>query len=54
MLTYGVLQIGSAWFFGARFDLAFQQLKAGNLRPPKSHEERSSLLAGHTAVRDEL
>lgn len=32
MLT--VLQMGFAWYMGARFDLAWQELKKGNFRPP--------------------
>ncbi|KKK19626.1 hypothetical protein P175DRAFT_0500930 [Aspergillus ochraceoroseus IBT 24754] len=31
-----VLMIGTAWLMGARFDLAWQEIKSGNFRPPKA------------------
>lgn len=31
-------QIGTAWFLGARFDLAWQELRSGNFRPPTKRE----------------
>ncbi|EAW10998.1 bifunctional farnesyl-diphosphate farnesyltransferase/squalene synthase [Aspergillus clavatus NRRL 1] len=30
-----IVMIGFAWYFGARFDLAWQELRKGNFRPPK-------------------
>jgi farnesyl-diphosphate farnesyltransferase len=36
-------QIGAAWFFGARFDLAIKSLTDGSLFPPSSPEEAQSL-----------
>jgi len=44
-------QIGSAWFFGARFDLAFAEIKKGNFRAPRPNEAHK-VLESH--VRDEL
>ncbi|KAK4545489.1 Delta(24)-sterol C-methyltransferase [Oleoguttula mirabilis] len=38
-----ILMIGAAWFFGARFDLAFGALKNGNFLPPKTPQEVSSV-----------
>ncbi|CZT24537.1 probable squalene synthetase [Ramularia collo-cygni] len=35
--------IGLAWFFGARFDLAFQSIKSGNLMPPKNVGEAAAM-----------
>jgi len=32
-----VVQIGVAWLFGARFDLAIDQLRQGNFRAPSTH-----------------
>ncbi len=32
-----LLQLGAAWLMGARFDLAFQELKKGDLRTPQSN-----------------
>ncbi|KAK4635313.1 putative squalene synthase [Fulvia fulva] len=46
--TLGVitfLMIGAAWFFGARFDLAFAELRKGNLSPPKGKGIISSTIA---------
>jgi farnesyl-diphosphate farnesyltransferase len=40
-----VLQIGTAWFFGARFDLAFKSLKEGNILPPKDAAPVQSVLS---------
>ncbi|KGQ00656.1 farnesyl-diphosphate farnesyltransferase [Paracoccidioides lutzii Pb01] len=37
------LQIFAAWLFGARFDLAFKQLKQGNFRPPPRFLEHQEL-----------
>ncbi|KAL3469424.1 isoprenoid synthase domain-containing protein [Aspergillus californicus] len=33
-----LVMIGTAWALGARFDLAWQELTSGNIRPPKSIE----------------
>lgn len=33
-------QIGFAWYFGARFDLAWQELRKVNFRPPKHLRDR--------------
>ena len=40
-LSLGILklieqQIGLAWFFGARFDLAFKSIKEGNFKSPQN------------------
>ncbi|KAH8429041.1 bifunctional farnesyl-diphosphate farnesyltransferase/squalene synthase [Aspergillus melleus] len=32
-----VLMIGVAWYLGARFDLAWQELKQGNFKPPREN-----------------
>lgn len=53
-------QVGTAWYLGARFDLAFSSLKEGNFRPdPKKVKDAAKATA--TAVssmvenaRDEL
>jgi farnesyl-diphosphate farnesyltransferase len=34
-----LLQLGAAWMLGARFDLAFQDIKQGHLTPPKPSVE---------------
>lgn len=36
-------QVGLAWFFGARFDLAFASIKAGNLTPPKDLSQAAAM-----------
>lgn len=33
LLTLFLSQLGAAWMLGARFDLAFQNVKQGNLKP---------------------
>ncbi|USW48781.1 Putative squalene/phytoene synthase, squalene synthase, isoprenoid synthase domain superfamily [Septoria linicola] len=38
-----VCMIGAAWFFGARFDLAFASLKEGNFFPPKGKDAIESI-----------
>ncbi|KAF4180670.1 hypothetical protein CNMCM8694_007184 [Aspergillus lentulus] len=35
-----IVMIGFAWYFGARFDLAWQELRKGNFRPPKHLRDR--------------
>ncbi|KAF2173148.1 hypothetical protein M409DRAFT_62743 [Zasmidium cellare ATCC 36951] len=48
-----VVMIGAAWFFGARFDLAFAELKKGNLKPPKEPgqvENIASAYEGHNEL----
>ncbi|RHZ45455.1 bifunctional farnesyl-diphosphate farnesyltransferase/squalene synthase [Aspergillus thermomutatus] len=35
-----IVMIGFAWYFGARFDLAWQELRKGNFRPPKHMRDR--------------
>ena len=49
-----VLQVGSAWFFGARFDLAYEQLRSGNLKAPGTHEEAQKVMAAFDGRKDEL
>lgn len=59
-MTDTISQIGTAWYLGARFDLAFSSLKEGNFRPdPKKVKDAAQATA--TAVssmvesaRDEL
>ncbi|KAK5126792.1 hypothetical protein LTR85_009726 [Meristemomyces frigidus] len=38
-----ICMIGAAWYFGARFDLAFGALKEGKFLPPKTPLEASSV-----------
>lgn len=45
-------QIGAAWFFGARFDLAFSALKDGNVFPPKGQEAIQSISSKYEATPD--
>jgi farnesyl-diphosphate farnesyltransferase len=53
-------QIGVAWYLGARFDLATESLKKGNLRPPPgglkgtASSVSSAVSSAVTSVRDEL
>lgn len=37
ILIVSVLMIGVAWYLGARFDLAWQELKQGNFKPPREN-----------------
>ncbi|EEP77537.1 conserved hypothetical protein [Uncinocarpus reesii 1704] len=36
LIVVSSIMFGAAWMMGARFDLAFQELKKGNFRPPRS------------------
>ncbi|CAK4034913.1 squalene synthase [Lecanosticta acicola] len=50
IITACMVSLGAAWFFGARFDLAFAELRKGNLSPPKSSgalESTASQYEGH-------
>ncbi|KAF7114052.1 hypothetical protein CNMCM5793_007032 [Aspergillus hiratsukae] len=40
VLFVSIVMIGFAWYFGARFDLAWQELRKGNFRPPKHLRDR--------------
>ncbi|KAG2421347.1 squalene synthetase [Aspergillus terreus] len=40
VLIVSIIMIGTAWFLGARFDLAWQEIKSGNFRPPKNIADR--------------
>jgi len=35
LILISTIMLGTAWLMGARFDLALQELKKGNLRPPR-------------------
>ncbi|PLB51623.1 farnesyl-diphosphate farnesyltransferase [Aspergillus steynii IBT 23096] len=35
VLVVSLLMIGTAWYLGARFDLAWQELRSGNFKPPR-------------------
>ncbi|KAF7585346.1 bifunctional farnesyl-diphosphate farnesyltransferase/squalene synthase [Aspergillus hancockii] len=35
VLIVSIIMIGTAWLLGARFDLAWKELKSGNFRPPR-------------------
>lgn len=34
LVVVTAIMMGTAWYFGARFDLAWQEIKKGNFRPP--------------------
>ncbi|KAH9825633.1 putative squalene synthase [Teratosphaeria destructans] len=42
---------GAAWFFGARFDLAFASLREGSLFPPKNPEVAASLASKYEGAK---
>ncbi|PYI27394.1 farnesyl-diphosphate farnesyltransferase [Aspergillus indologenus CBS 114.80] len=39
VVIVSVVMIGTAWMLGARFDLAWQELRKGNFRPPENIHE---------------
>lgn len=49
-----VCMLGAAWFFGARFDLAFESLKGGNFLPPKNPGDVQAAMSKFEGQHNEL
>jgi hypothetical protein len=48
------IQLGLAYMFGARFDVALDQLKQGKFRPPPADEAPASAFKSSTGGHSEL